>query len=354
MKVLFVYRFLTTGGVEVVLRARLDGLNGSVIDGRAWFLKQVDGGAIFSGSGRDPYFGGLSRLEAHLRGNNYDVISVIDTPEVFPLLAHVPPCTRIIIEAHTPYLENLEYLRSLDGLNIASIFVPSEFQASLVKKRLKRQIPVLSLPNPLRTSFTSEPLDLKPTPTKPILAWIGRLDALKNWRQALKTVSLLKKRSWDVEFWMAGRLVERATAHELYQAAKRAGILDRLKWFENFPHERMHRWLDAVRESGGVVLSTSNGESFGMTVAEAMARECAVVVPDVGPFREFITANHTGIFYRPKSMKDAASKVQLLLQDGGLREKIGSAARPSILKKHSSEVALNVMAKSFENVLGHS
>ncbi len=354
MKVLFVYRFLTTGGVEVVLRARLDGLEGSVIDGRAWFLKRVDGGAIFSGSSRDPYFGGLPRLEAHLRDNKYDAISVIDTPEVFPLLKQLACSTTIIVEAHSPYLENLEYLRSLDGLEIASIVVPSRFQATLVEKRLKRDIQVLIWPNPLRANLASKSLHFEPRPARPILAWIGRLDSLKNWRLALKTISLLKKRSCDVEFWMAGRMVERATAHELYQAAKRADILDRLKWFENFPHERMHRWLDAVRESGGVVLSTSNGESFGMTVAEAMARECAVVVPDVGPFREFITANHTGIFYRPKSMKDAASKVQLLLQDGGLREKIGSAARPSILKKHSSEVALNVMAKSFEKILGHS
>ncbi len=354
MKVLFVYRFLTTGGVEVVLRARLDGLEGSVIDGRAWFLEQVDGGAIFRGSEREPYFGGLSLLEAHLRDNKYDAISVIDTPEVFPLLRQLAGSTTILVEAHSPYLENLEYLRSLDGLNVASIVVPSEFQASLVKKRLKRQIPVLSLPNPLRTSFTSEPLGFTPTPTKPILAWIGRLDSLKNWRFAIKTASNLKQRNHNIELWMAGRLVERATSNELYQAAKREGILDILRWFENFPHDRMHRWLDAVRESGGVVLSTSNGESFGMTVAEAMARECAVVVPDVGPFREFITANHTGIFYRPKSMKDAASKVQLLLQDGDLREKIGSAARLSILKKHSSEVALDVMAKSFEKVLGHS
>ena len=353
MKVLFVYKFLTTGGVEVVLQARLDGLHGSVIDGSVWFLEQLDGWAIFRGSERDPYFGDLSQLEAHLRENKYDAISVIDTPEVFPLLKRLEGSTTIIVEAHSPYLENLEYLRSLNGLEIASIVVPSRFQASLVRKRLKRKIPVLFLPNPLRRSFTSDPLGFKPTPTQPILAWIGRLDSLKNWRFAIKIASNLKKFNPNIELWMAGRLVESATSDELYQAAKRRGVLDILRWFENFPHDRMHRWLDAVRESGGVVLSTSNGESFGMTVAEAMARECAVVVPDIGPFREFITDNRTGIFYKPKSLKNAASKVQLLLQDGDRREKIGSAARLSILKKHSSNVALDVMANSFEKVVGH-
>jgi glycosyltransferase involved in cell wall biosynthesis len=354
MRVLFVYRYLTTGGVEAVLRARLDGLNGSLIEGHAWFLERVDGLAMFQGTNREPYIGDLPMLEAHLRDKRYQAISVIDTPEVFPLLKQVSRSAMIFVEAHSPYLENLEYLRSLDGLEIASIIVPSRFQASLVKKRLRREIPVLVLPNPLRANFTTEPLGFKPRPTRPILAWVGRLDSLKNWLLAIKTASNLKRRGRDFELWVAGRLTEPATSDHLYRAAKRNDILNILRWFDNFPHDRMHRWLDAVRESGGVVISTSKGESFGMAIAEAMARKCAVVVPDVGPFREFINANQTGIFYKPESMKDIASKVDLLLENASQRESLGSAARASILEKHSSEVALNAMARSFEEVLGHS
>ena len=33
MKILFIYKFLTTGGVEAVLRARIDGMIGSGVKG---------------------------------------------------------------------------------------------------------------------------------------------------------------------------------------------------------------------------------------------------------------------------------------------------------------------------------
>lgn len=334
MKVLFIYKFLTTGGVEAVLRARVDGMMGSGVEGSVWFLEQIDGAAIFRGSAMEPYVGELRLLAEHLRNNHYDTISVIDTPEVIPLLAQLPASTKIVIEAHTPYLENLEYLRSLDGLQIASIIVPSWFQASLVKKRLKKEIPVDVLPNPLGARFASEPLCFEPKPATPILAWTGRLDGLKNWRLAIKTASILKKREMDFELWVAGRLVDPATSHRLYQAAKRADILDRLRWFENFPHVRIHRWLDAVRESGGVALATSNRESFGMSVAEAMARECPVVVPAEPPFVEFVTHDFEGKLFRNGSAKSAADQIEEFLLDGELRSSCGFRARERILEEH--------------------
>jgi len=334
MKVLFIYKFLTTGGVEAVLRARLDGMIASGVEGYAWFLEQIDGGAIFQGSAMVPYVGDLTRLAGHLRDNHYDVISVIDTPEVFSQLEQLPRSTMIVIEAHTPYLENLEYLRSLDGLPIASIIVPSRFQASLVNKRLKKKIPVEVVPNPLGTSFTSEPIDFEPKPPTPILAWIGRLDSLKNWRLAIKTASILKQSDMRFELWVAGRLVEPATSRRLYQSAKRAGILDRLRWFENFPHVWIHRWLDAVRESGGVVLATSKGESFGMSVAEAMARRCPVVVPAEPPFNEFINHDVEGKLFRHGSAKKAAVEVENFLRNRNHRLSCGIRARDRILEHH--------------------
>lgn len=334
MKVLFVYKFLTTGGVEAVLRARLDEMIESGIRADVWFLEQIDGGGIFQGSTIDPHIGDPTRLSRHLRENHYDVISVIDTPEVFSVLKQLPESTKIVIEAHTPYLENLEYLKSLDSLRVDSIVVPSRFQASLVQKRLERSIPVEVLPNPLGASFTSERLDFGPKPAKPILAWIGRLDDLKNWRLAIKTASILKKRGIEFELWLAGRLVEPSTSHRLYRTARRAGVLDRLRWFENFPHVWIHRWLDAVRESDGVVLATSKGESFGLSVAEAMARKCPVVVPAEPPFDEFIDHEIEGKLFRDGSANGAAVQIEEFFRDPEARRNCGSRARERILEHH--------------------
>ena len=48
MKVLFVYKYLTLGGVETVLRARLDGLAECGIDAHAWFFDDLGGRALFA------------------------------------------------------------------------------------------------------------------------------------------------------------------------------------------------------------------------------------------------------------------------------------------------------------------
>ncbi|MFQ5923735.1 MAG: glycosyltransferase family 4 protein [Anaerolineales bacterium] len=339
MRVLFIYKFLTTGGVETVLRARMDALKELGVDCDIWFLEAVDGHAVFRGVEAELYFGDQSKLSSHLRKRSYDTISVIDTPEVLLLLQQLIYSPRILIEAHTPYLENLEYVRQLESKDASLIVVPSDHQFQLVQKRLNSPIPMMMLPNPLSTKFVSEPTNFRPIPPRPIVGWVGRLDGLKNWRLAIKTTSVLRKREWDVELWIAGRLTERATANQLYRAAQSAGILDRLKWFENLPHHRMHLWLDAVRLSGGVVLATSKGESFGMSVAEAMARRCPVVVPDASPFVEFISHDREGKLYEHNSPRRAATQIEGFLLDQDLRSSCGFRARERILADHHPKQA---------------
>ena len=48
MKILFVYKYLTMGGVESVLSARLMGLPNFGVDARAWFLSDGAGRGCFA------------------------------------------------------------------------------------------------------------------------------------------------------------------------------------------------------------------------------------------------------------------------------------------------------------------
>jgi glycosyltransferase involved in cell wall biosynthesis len=107
----------------------------------------------------------------------------------------------------------------------------------------------------------------------------------------------------------------------------------------------MPRLLDATRDSGGVVVSTSRSESFGMTVAEAMARRCAVVVPAQGPFPEYVRDGENGLCYRPGSVQEAAHRVEVLLSDAAFRRRLGENARRDILALCGPEHALAVLAR---------
>ena len=83
MKILFVYKYLTAGGVETVLRARIDGLNRVGIETGIWFLKYVDGGHIFDSEDQRIFIGEIPELQKHLESSNYNVIATIDTEELF-------------------------------------------------------------------------------------------------------------------------------------------------------------------------------------------------------------------------------------------------------------------------------
>lgn len=350
MKILFVYKYLTAGGVETILRARLDGLVDFGIEADAWFLEYVDGGHIFPSDDRRIIVGDLSSLQKYLKQSEYEIIVTIDTEEIFQIVLKVGRHYKVIVEAHSPYAENLEYLKWLESRYVDAIFVPSGYQYGRVKKRLRDSFPITVCPNPIREIFLRAISPFSPSSRKPTVAWLGRFDELKNWRGFIKIASSLCTKAVEVEFLMVGRMPQRELVKELYREIHKLKILPHLRWFNNLPHNRMPRLLDAVRTSGGVVVSTSKGESFGMTIAEAMARACAVVAPEYGPFPEFIQSGYNGLLYRSSSTKDCVKRIHHLLLDDKLRNKIGERGRLSILERHAPDVALKFYAQSINMV----
>ena len=340
MKVLFVYKYLTLGGVETVLRARLDQLDRWGIEAHAWFFHDLGGRSVFAGCEERIRVGEPAEcLEVAAAG--FDVLDTIDSEEILDVWSGWDGGRpRLVVECHTPYVDNLDYLRRLGPLRPAAVLVPSEHQRRVALERLGGGVEVRVVPNPLREAFAAEPSPFPAPPPRPVVAWIGRLDELKNWQGFVELGGALVRHGSPAELWLAGRPVDAGTAGVLRSQARAAGVLPRLRWLRGLPHDRVPALLDAVRDSGGVVVSTSRGESFGMTIAEAMARECAVVAPDRPPFTEFVRSGETGVLYRT----DAAGAVASLLADGPRRAALGRAARPAILERHGPAAALEALA----------
>lgn len=350
MKVLFIYSFLTMGGVESVLATRLKGLK--LINAEAWFLFDGPGKSLFNRVLDQVHVGSTKALSRYIDSNAFEIISVLDTPQVFPILNQMPPGQKIILEVHSPYQENLQYLKRLRLQRLEAIFVPSQFQINVVQSRLREEVDFRVVPNPLGEAFVNRPSDFSPAPERPIVAWLGRLDKLKNWPEFVAIAGNLKAGGIKAHYWILGRGSEEKVAGKLYQMAQEKGVLDALRWYRGVDQEHIPRVLDAVRSSGGVVVSTSRGDSFGMTIAEAMARGCAVVVPAEGPFGEYVTSGEHGYHYRLGDAVDGAGRIRELLEQDELRRSFGGKARASILARHSPQVALEVLARELKDVYG--
>ena len=99
------------------------------------------------------------------------------------------------------------------------------------------------------------------------------------------------------------------------------------------------------------MVSTSRGESFGMAIAEAMARGCPVVAPALGPFPEIIRHGETGLLSRPGSAAAGAAAALRFLQDSDLRATCGARAREAILARHASQPAIAELAGALRTLI---
>lgn len=329
MKILFLYRYLTVGGVETVLRCRLARLPEWGIEGKAYFLNDGPGRSMFSSLGHRILIGNLRDLNAYMTAEAPDLLVNIDTPEA--IFAGTPYPIPQIVEVHTPYRENKQYLKSLHKYPISKILVPSHHQAREVRRRVRNEIPIAVVPNPLPEVFLhNQQTDLPQHPGK-ILAWIGRLDRLKNWPGFLQVASEVLKGDPSAVAWMVGEAPRRMEHNKFLREVANSGLAGRLRWFPRLSQQALALILTVVRDSGGVVISTSREESFGMTIAEAMARSCAVIVPDAGPFHEFVEDGKTGRLYDPEDFLQASNCALDLMSRAEVRLRMGDAGKHAIL-----------------------
>lgn len=312
MRLLFIYQFLTLGGVESVIRNRYIGLKslGYDVEVESLFLSQLVKGQVDLGDRvhitSDP--GEIQRIAGRA-----DVISIIDTPQVFDALASLR--RPVIVEVHTPYDQSRAYVHQPFPRSTRMVLTPSHaFQRLLEREVPHRTWTVEALHNPLDLAFFA-PASAAPCPhlalhgARPIL-WVGRLDDLKDWQRAGRIASRIFKEldAPDLELFMLGRHVSPTIPVDVF---RREGILGRVRHMTSASFASMPTIYRTVAEARGIYLSTSKGESFGMTVAESMASSLPCLVHRL-PVLEEVSAGKAA-YYRTDA--EAVEEACSLLTD---------------------------------------
>lgn len=89
------------------------------------------------------------------------------------------------------------------------------------------------------------------------------------------------------------------------------------------PHAEVERLL----ERASVFVAPCDTEGFGLAAAEAMAYGRPVVAAAGGALLELVEDGVTGVFVPPRNAPALRYAVERLLADGGLRHRLGAAAR---------------------------
>lgn len=117
---------------------------------------------------------------------------------------------------------------------------------------------------------------------------------------------------------------------ELVSLTKDLGIFDDVTFFETIPNQEVPKALNTM----DIFVNSSNVESFGVNIVEAMACELPVVAtPCPGP-KEVIENKVTGIVLKDWNPNELAEELIKLVENPALREQYGKAGREKVLREY--------------------
>lgn len=149
----------------------------------------------------------------------------------------------------------------------------------------------------------------------PSICSISRLVSYKHIDQILQTTSLLIKIFPKIVYFVVGDGEEYGNIRKLVDKLR---INKHVKFFRFLPdHEKVLQIL----KSSWIYCSASQVEGFGIATIEAMVLGVPFVITDIPVNRE-ITREKGGLFFQPGKILDLKDKIEKLIKDKDLAEKI--------------------------------
>lgn len=311
LEVCFAYPWATYGGVERVFLNRALAFREAGIDVHVDVYYGADGGGLeafrktIEALGLAP----MMRIVEELDPSRYSVVLVIDSPQIMP--QPLPDTTKWIVECHTPYSENRDYLDQVPP-GVSAIVAPSSTFArtlALERPHLEGRIKVVG--NCLSPIGAGQPPQLPGWHRTPLL-FFGRLDDLKNPQGFLDLVAHLDRVDQDCFFGVAvGPQVE---GYGFETRANAAGLHGNVIRLPPVPFMQTQGFLEAWRNANGIMVSPSRGESFGLAAAEAIMAGVPVLLSDLPEHRDLVQDDERHL-YAPHDTGSGADKVAAIVAD---------------------------------------
>lgn len=309
-KILYVYKWATMGGVERVLLNRALSFKTSKyeIAQDVFFLHDSGGKKLLNSYINENSLGQYLQIVENFVPEIYDAIHSIDTPEIFNMMKNYD---KILFECHTAYTENRQYLKKLP-LSIKGLVVPSE--------KFKEDI-LQELPSGLREkvhvfrNFIPESMfEISQFPQKRFnkipLAYLGRVDKLKNVEEVVEIFIQLQKELGDkFILFVAGPLTSEVN---LIKLIEKKGVLNRFIYLPPVSFAKIPKLLKHIKENNGIVISASKGESFGLSVAEAIVNDIPIIASHI---HSHLVNDEQMFLYQLNDIDEAVSKVKYIINN---------------------------------------
>jgi glycosyltransferase involved in cell wall biosynthesis len=154
----------------------------------------------------------------------------------------------------------------------------------------------------------------------------------------------------ELRLWISGGRTgdDRAFLRHLRLKVRRAGMEKAVHFFEDFGKTERQRFL-----AGLTLLSvpSTRATAFGLYLLEAMASGVPVVQPDIGSYREIVTATGGGILYQPNDAVTLSAQLASLLNDRSAVAELSSKGRKSVEALYGLESVARRLAGAYRKSL---
>lgn len=135
---------------------------------------------------------------------------------------------------------------------------------------------------------------------------------------------------------------------ELEQKVKQANLHNRII-FTGFITDscEIPNWYRAL----DIVVCASHKEGFGLPALEAMASKCAVIATKAGAWPEIIADSENAYLVEPKSSQQLADKLDILIADSQLRDKIAQNGYDLVTTKYKIQNEAEGIQQVYDSLL---
>lgn len=345
MKILYIYQFLSYGGVEMLLR------------NRAKYLKQLDSNSEINllvmkssvtdiPSEFDNVYISKNKTDIKNLIDSHDLIINVDTPELFNIIekSNKP----LVLECFSSAKASRKYLKSNLPSNLRLVIVPSKTFKKIVEEEISnKQVPIEVIYNIIdRKTANDRQIDINLREIRPIL-WVGRLEESKGWRDALEIIRLFKEIniSSNFELFIIGEVTDKYDKH-IFEIMDDLGVLGDVRYIPKVDFKDMNEIYSLVAKNKGIFLSTSKMETFGLSVLEAMSNGLPCVLNDLEIFKEL----YDKASYLYKDEKDASEYINKILTDDDLYRSLQQKAIERS-KEFEQEKIIPVLYNLYKDVI---
>lgn len=310
MKISYVYDTCAYGGIETATRNRMDYLKNMGVESQIIFL--------WKGFEED-MFSDYTHFVVNSREQIVDITSDSDivvalSPSVQDKLQILDK--NIVVEFHYGLLEYLK--KQLYSKDVKAVIFPTKKELYEARSCIPQGLPAFVTPNCLGKSFIEGTVSPH-YPSKEnikVILWVGRIDSNKNWMMLPNLAERLPD-NYKIKV-IAGVFSEsqKQDYKNLLERIQGKAYSNKIETIINCPYNKIvDYYLEAA--TSGCYLSTSYCETFGMTVLEAMASMCPMVLSNLMAFKE--VAGDSALYFNLDDIDACLNSIVTVCNDSSIR-----------------------------------